>query len=159
MIVAVLLSTLLTALPVKDTVWWDTPGGKVTEHRDQSEAVCSLMLYDGDGSVTFAWDESAQVAVTVINSDWQFPTDWHVNVAMQVGDVWLANRSDSVVIDAVGHGSAVAFSTDQAVHDLLRPADHIAVRTTGGEMTIRLKRDKVGMLLSRARKCRDTIGR
>jgi hypothetical protein len=159
LIVTAVFSTLLAVLPVKDTVWWNTPGGEVTEHRDQSEAVCSLMLYDGDGSVTFAWDGQARVAVTVIRWDWQFPTDWRVPVAMQVGDVWLANRADSVVIDAVGHGNAVAFSTDQAVHDLLRPADHIAVRTSGGEMTIRLKRDKVGTLLSRARKCRDAIER
>jgi hypothetical protein len=98
------------------------------------------------------------VAVTAINSDWQFPTDRSVPVAMQVGDVWLASRTDSVVIDAVGHGNAVAFTTDQAVNDLLRPADHISVRTAGGEMTIRLRRDKVGVLLSHARKCRDTVG-
>jgi hypothetical protein len=154
-----MFSSLLAAVPVKDTVWWDTPGGKVTEHRDQTDARCSLMLYDGNGSVTFAWDDSPLVAVTAINWDWQFPTDWKVPVAMQVGDVWLADHADSVVIDAVGHGSAVAFTTGQAVNDLLRPADHIAVRTNSGEMSIRLKPDKVSTLLSRARKCRDTIER
>jgi hypothetical protein len=155
--------------PVKETVWWNTPGGRVTEFRDQAEATCSLMLYNADGSVTFAWDdhgsaasESAEpgsVLVTAINWDWQFPSDRKQPVAVQVGDVWLADRASSVVLDAVGHGNAVAFTTDKPVDELLKPADHITVRTTNAEMSIPLKRDKVGVLLSRARMCRDAIGK
>jgi hypothetical protein len=154
-----LLSSFLIMMPVHDTVWWETPGGKVTEHSDETDTSCSLMLYDDDGSVTFEWDDPRRVLVTAIDWDWQFPDDWKVPVAMQLGDVWLTNRADSVVIEAVGHGSAIAFATDQAVNDLLRPADQIVVRTTSGEMSIKLRHDKVGVLLSRTRKCRDAIGR
>ena len=166
--------------PVKETVWWNTPGGRVTEFRDQTDATCSLMLYQvTDGSVTFAWDERGtagsesagsdslgpagagpgRVLVTAINWDWQFPSDRKQPVAIQVGDVWLADRASSVVIDAVGHGNTVAFTTDKPVDELLKPADHITVRTTNAEMSIPLKRDKVGVLLSRARMCRDAIGK
>jgi hypothetical protein len=154
-----LLASSLFATPVKETVWWDTPGGKVTENRDQTDASCSLMLYDHDGSVTFEWDSLGRTFVIAINWDWQFPDNWKMPIAIQLGDAWLSNQVDSVVVDAVGHGSTLTFATDSAVDDLLRPADHITVRTTKAEMTIRLKRDKIGVLLSQTRKCRDMIGR
>jgi hypothetical protein len=154
-----LLSGALLAMPVKDTVWWDTPGGKVTEHRDARDTGCSLMLYDDAGSVTFEWDDPGRTLVTAINWNWQLPDNWNVPIAMQFGDAWLSNGGDSAVIEAVGHGNAVAFETHQAVDDLLRPADHIAVRTKDGEMSIKLKRDKVGVLLARTEECRRLIRR
>ena len=146
-------------MPVKDTVWWQTPGGTVTEHRGPTDTSCSLMLYDDDGSVTFEWNDPNRVFVTAIDWNWQFPDNWKVPVAMQVGDVWLSTHGDSAVIEAVGHGNAVAFATEQAVDDLLRPADHIDVRTTDKQMSIKLQPSKVGVLLSRMRKCRDAIGK
>jgi hypothetical protein len=154
-----LFSGALLVMPVKDTVWWDTPGGKVTEHRNASNTDCSLMLYDDAGSVTFEWNDPNRTLVTAINWNWQLPDNWTVPVAMQLGDAWLSNGGDSAVIEAVGHGNAVAFETHQAVDDLLRPADHIEVRTKFGEMSIKLKRDKVGVLLARAQECRRLIGR
>src|SRR3954453_15040734 len=109
-----LLAGSLTVSAAKYTVWWDTPGGKVTEHRNGGDAGCSLMLYDASGSVTLEWDDPGKTSVTAINWDWQFPDNWNVAIAMQFGDVWLTNRGDSAVINAVGHGNAVAFTTDQA---------------------------------------------
>jgi hypothetical protein len=143
--------------PVKDTVWWDTPGGKVMEHHDDTDTSCSLMFYDNSGSVTFDWADPGRVSITAINWDWQFPDNWKMPVAVQLGDVWLSNRGDSAVIEAVGHGNGVEFATDQQAGELLGPADHIAVRTTYGEMSIKLDHAKVGVLLSRARKCRDSV--
>jgi hypothetical protein len=154
-----LLSSSLALMPVKDTVWWDTPGGKVTEHRDDTDISCSLMLYDDGGSVTFDWTDPGRVLITAINWDWQFPANWKMPVAVQLGDVWLSNRGDSAVIEAVGHGNGVAFETDKAADELLRPADHIAVRTTNGAMSIKLNHAKVDVLLSRTRKCRDATQR
>lgn len=146
-------------MTVTDTVWWDTPGGKVTEHHVDNDISCSLMLYDDGGSITFEWTDPRRVLVTAINSDWQFPADWNVPVAMQFGDVWLSNHADSAVMDGVGHGNSVAFATDQGVDDLLRSADHIVVKTTSADMTIRLVPRKLDVLLSRTRQCRDTIRR
>jgi hypothetical protein len=151
-----LLASSLLVTPVKDTVWWETPGGQVTEHEDDSDRSCSLMLYDHAGAVTFEWSDPGTVLVTAIDWDWQFPDNWKMPVAMQVGDVWLSSPNDSAVIEAVGHGNSIAFSTHRAADELLRPADHIAVRTTNGEMSIKLNHAKVDTLLSRARKCRDS---
>jgi hypothetical protein len=154
-----LLISSLLVMPANDTVWWDTPGGKVFEHRDDAEANCSLMFYNDEGSVTFDWADQNKTLVTAINSNWQFPDDWETPVAMQLGEVWLDNHRDSVIIQAVGHGNAVTFAADQAVDDLLRPADHIVIRTNIGEMSISLPHGKMGNLLSRTRSCRDAAGR
>jgi hypothetical protein len=155
LIIPMLVASSLFVMPVKDTVWWETPGGQVTEHQDDSDRSCSLMLYDDAGAVTFKWIDPGTVLITAIDWDWQFPDNWKMPVAIQLGDVWLSNRGDSAVIEAVGHGNAVAFATDRVADDLLRPADHIAVKTTNGEMSIKLNHAKVDVLLSRARKCRD----
>ncbi len=152
-----LLSGFLFTMPVKDTVWWQTPGGTVTEHRSPTDTSCSLMLYDEDGSVTFEWNDPNRVFVTAIDWDWQFPDNWRVPVAMRLGEVWLSAHGNSAVIEAVGHGNSVAFATDQAVDELLLPANRIDVRTTDKEMSIKLQSSKVEVLLSRMRKCRDSI--
>jgi hypothetical protein len=134
-----------------------TPGAKVTEHRDQTSANCSLMLYDDGGSVVFEWNDPQRTLVTAIDWSWQFPVDWKLPVAMQVGDVWLSNGGDSAIIEAVGHGNAVSFAVNQSVDDLLRPADHVAVRTRDAQLSIKLNQAKIGIVLLRARQCRDVI--
>jgi hypothetical protein len=159
LILPLLISTSLLATPVKDTVWWDTPGGKVMEHRDQTAADCSLLLYDDNGSVTFEWRDPGKIQVTAINWNWQFPDNARTPVAMAFGEVWLTNHDGTAVLSAVGHGSSVTFTTDRPVDELLRPANRIAVRTTYDEMSIRLRSEKIGVLLSRLRNCRDVIGR
>jgi hypothetical protein len=117
-----LISSALFVTPVKDTVWWNTPGGKVTGHSDPTANRCSLMLYDNDGSVLFEWDDQGRILVIAIDRNWRFPDNSKVPVTMQLGDASLTNRDGSAVIEGVGHGSAVGFATDQAVDDLLRPA-------------------------------------
>lgn len=159
MIIPILLSSSLLIMPAKDTVWWETAGGRVMEHQSDTDMSCSLMFYDDSGSVTFEWVDPGKILITAINWDWQFPDNWRMPVAMQLGDEWLSNSSASAVIEAVGHGNAVAFATEQAADDLLLPADHIAVRTTNGEMSIKLNHEKVSVLLSRARKCREAARR
>jgi hypothetical protein len=159
LLIPILFSGALLAMPVKDTVWWNTPGGRVTEHRDATNAVCSLMLYNDAGSVTFEWEDPGRTLVTAINWNWQVPDNWNVPLALQIGDAWLSNGRDSAVIQAVGHGNAVAFTTEQPVDDLLRPADHIAVRTGEGEMSIKLRPDKVRVLLAQTAACRRVIKR
>ena len=159
MIIPMLVASSLVVVPVKETVWWNTPGGTVTEHQDESGASCSLMLYNDDGSVVFQWADTGRTLVTAIDWNWQFPDDSTLPVAMQLGDVWLSNGGDSAIIQGVGHGNTVSFPAKQRVDDILRPADHVAVRTTSSEFSITLNRSKVGVLLSRARLCRDAIGK
>jgi hypothetical protein len=159
LIIPLLLSSSLLMTPVKETIWWNTPGGTVSEHRDQSAASCSLMLYDNAGSVTFQWDDPGRTLVTAVDWNWEFPDNWKIPVAMQLGNVWLSNHGGSAVIDTVGHGNAVAFATDQSVDDLLQPADHIVVRTKDSDLSINLLHSKVTVLLSRWHDCRDAIRR
>jgi hypothetical protein len=154
-----LLSSSLLVTPVKDTVWWDTSGGRVTEHRDESGTNCSLMLYNDEGSVVFEWQDPGRTSVTAIDWGWQFPNDWQLPVAVQLGDVWLSTGGDSAIIQAVGHGNSVSFAVNQPVDDLLRPADHVEVRTRNGQLSIKLNQVRVGALLTGARQCRDLIRR
>jgi len=149
----------LLSIPVKDTVWWDTPGGKVTEYHDETGSRCSLMIYDNEGSVTFEWGHQGETLVTAIDSNWAFPDNWKGPVAMQVGDVWLSNRADSAIIDAVGHGDAVIFTTDRPIDDLLRSAGQIVVKNTIADLSIKLEPAKMRILSSRMRKCRDSTKR
>ena len=159
MIIPMLISGLLFVTPVTDTVWWNTQGGKVTEHRDQTGATCSLMLYDQAGSVVFEWTNPDRILVTAIDWNWQFPADWKLPVAMQVGDVWLSSGGDSAVLQAVAHGNAVTFTSDQSVDGLLSTADHVVVKTTDSQLAIKLNQIKMGALLSHLGQCRDVMAR
>ena len=159
MIIPLLFSGSLFVTPAKDTVWWNTTGGEVTEHRDQTGATCSLMFYDNSGSVVFEWSDPGRTLVTAVDWNWQFPEDWKLPVAMQVGDVWLSNNGDSAIIPAVGHGNTVSFSVNQPVENLLASASHIETKTTGGQLSINLRQTKVGVLLAHAQQCRDVIRR
>jgi len=157
LIIPILLSSSLFVTFVKDTVWWNTPGGNVTEHRDRNVASCSLTLYNDDGSVTFEWDDPGKVLVTAVDKKWAFPDTGRMPVAMQLGDVWLSNHGGSAVIDAVGHGRAIGFVANQAVDDLLRQAGKIVIKTKGVDLTITLTRSKTRVLLSRMNDCRQSI--
>lgn len=154
-----ILAVSMPVTPVKDTVWWNTVGGQVTEHRDQARSDCSLSLYSDQGSVAFTWDDPGALTVTAVARKWQFPDGWHVPLAMQVGDAWLSNGGDSAVIQAVGHGHAASFIAKQPVEDLLPAADHIEVRTGTGSLVIALDRARVGGLLAGAQRCRAALGR
>lgn len=158
MFIPLLLSGLFLSTPVKDTVWWNTTGGKVVEHKDDRGAACSLLLYDDNGGVSFEWDDANRIVVTATNWNWQLPDNWTVPVAMRFGDVWLSNRGNSAVIEATSHGNAVVFTTDRPIEDLLRPAEAVFVKTGDGEMAIQVRREKIGALLSRAEQCRHAIG-
>ena len=153
------LSIPLLTIQVKDTVWWDTPGGKVTEHRDQAGATCSLMLYNDAGSLFFEWADGGKILVTVIDWNWQFPEDSQMPVAMQLGSDWWSNGGDSAIIQGEGHGNAISFTLNKPIDDLLRAADHVLVRTKNTELSIKLSPAKTGVLLNRAGQCRDVAKR
>ncbi len=154
-----LLMGPLLASQVKDTVWWETPGGKVTEHRDSSGASCSLMLYNDAGSVFFQWTDGGTILATAIDWNWQFPEDSPMPVAMQLGNEWWSNGGDSAIIQGEGHGNAITFVLNKPIEDHLITADHITIKTKAAELSISLTLSKLNKLLSRARQCRDVTGR
>jgi hypothetical protein len=75
-------------------------------------------------------------------------------VAVEVGDVWPANRGGSEVVDAVDPGTDIGFFMDQTVDDLLRPASRNEVKADGANLTISMTPAKMSVLMSRARDCR-----
>ena len=154
-----LLASSLLAIPVKDTVWWNSTAGTVTEHRDDNGADCSLTFQNDAGNVVFRWDGSGAVSVTAIDWNWELPDDWRVPVAMRIGDTWLSNAGNSAVITGVGHGNTVSFPISQSVEGLLRPAERIEVQITGATLSITLDHPKVGTLLDRVHMCRDVARR
>lgn len=159
MLIPMLLSTSMLLVPVKDTVWWNSTAGQVMEHRDENGADCTLSFQADGSSVIFEWRGRGQPTVTVVNLNWQFPDNWQVPVAMQVGDVWLSNGADSAVIDAIAHGNAVTFPVMQPVEPLLRSASQIEVRAKAGTLKVPLDPVKLPALLDHAQQCRDVIER
>jgi hypothetical protein len=157
LIIPMLLSGSLFATQVNDTVWWNTPGAKVIEHREQNPASCSLMFYNDDGNIIFDWDASGKLLVIATDRRWNFPDSNQMPVAVEVGDVWLTNHSGSEVIDAVAHGTDIGFFMNQAIDDLLRPASRIEVKASGANLTVSLTPAKMSVLLSRTRDCRGAM--
>jgi hypothetical protein len=157
--VPLLITGLLLATPVKDTVWWNTTGGTVMEHRDENGANCALTLQSDAGNVVFEWRDAGRVSVTAINWSWELPADWHLPVAIQIGDVWLSNGGNSAIIQGVSHGNSVTFPISQPVDALLRPAGQIQVQIKGSTLSIPLNRTRVSTLLDHAQQCRDVIKR
>ncbi|OYV34298.1 MAG: hypothetical protein B7Z80_21570 [Rhodospirillales bacterium 20-64-7] len=154
-----LLYASVLLVPVKDTVWWNSTAGQVMEHRDENGANCTLTFQSDGSSVVFEWKSTSQPTVTVVNLDWQFPDNWRVPVAMQVGDVWLSNGADSAVIDAVAHGNAITFPVLQPVEPLLAQAGNIEVRAKAGTLRMPLDHVKMEALLDHVQQCRDVITR
>jgi hypothetical protein len=152
-----LLAGSLFGTQVNDTVWWNTPGAKVVEHREQNPASCSLMFYNDDGNIIFDWDASGKLLVIATDRRWNFPYSNQMPVAVEVGDVWLTNHSGSEVIDAVAHGTDIGFFMNQAIDDLLRPASRIEVKASGANLTVSLTPAKMSVLLSRTRDCRGAM--
>jgi hypothetical protein len=154
-----LLSGSLLAIPVKDTVWWNTAGGTVTEHRDENGANCTLTFQGDAGNVVFEWRGGGGASVTAINWGWELPADWRLPVAMQVGNVWLSNGGNSAIIEGVSHGNTVTFPVTQPTDELLRSAGQIQVQIKGSTLSIPLGHTRVSSLLDHAKQCRDVIKR
>jgi hypothetical protein len=157
LIVPLLLSIPLHVVPVKDTVWWNTAGGTVTEHRDENGANCALTFQSDAGSVVFEWQNAGGTSVTAIDWTWELPAGWRMPVAMQIGDIWLSNGGNSAIIEGVAHGNTVQFPISQPVDELLRPAEQIQVQIKGSTLSVPINRSKLATLLDRAKQCRDGI--
>ena len=159
MLIPLLLSASLSVIPVKDTVWWNSPGGIVMEHREGNTADCTLTFRGDNGIVVFHWDGMGGTSATVVDPDWQLPDDRPLPVAMQVGDVWLSNGANSAVIEGQGHGNVVTFPLAQTIESLLAPAQRIEVRVRAGTLSIVLNRAKIPTVLDRTRQCLEVIRR
>lgn len=155
---SVLLSGLLLT-PVSDTVWWNTEGGNVTQHRDKDDATCTLALENEQGRFEFVWDRNLPARITVARRGWNNPPDQITAVALRIGDAWLQNGNGKPNITAMTGASAYMFILNQPVDDLLLSADDIAIRTPDASFGISLIRTRMQSLVTALRKCRAVISR
>ena len=156
MIIPLLLtSSLLFGTPVKDTVWWNTEGGRVLEHRDGAVATCTLWLIDQDSRVAFTWAKGQPVSVAAISPALSMPSDSpRMPVSLQIGDAWLNNAQP---YDAVGFGTSLTFVIDQSIEAPLRGADHITIRSPTSDFSLHVNRTKIATLLDHVRQCRQSV--
>jgi hypothetical protein len=117
------------------------------------------MLYQSGGSVTFEWSDPTKTHVAASDPNWQFRNDQKMPVAVELGDVWLSDHAGSAIIEALGHGNAVAFATDQSIDDLLRSAAQVVVKTKSGDLIIAPPRGKMAVLQAHAHDCQVAIRR
>lgn len=154
LIIPLLVVGFLSVVPIKDTVWWNTPGGKVIGNKNDAESSCSLMLYDNATNVVIEWVYPNQIFVIVTNSDLKIPVNERISVGMQINSgSWSFFRALGV------GGNGFTFATDQPVAETLRSATTIEFLTSDADLSIKVSPGKINTMLSRARECRELMQR
>lgn len=159
MIIPVILATSLFVQPIADTVWWNTVGARVTEHRDQQGASCSLTFFNDNGTVAFQWDKNGETSLTANDRAWNFRDDPHVPVAVQVGGTWLSNGGNSAIIDASANGDTITAQLTHPPDGLLVTADRVEVKTATDTLSIAVSPFRLGRIVDRLRRCQAVIVR
>jgi hypothetical protein len=148
-----IVSGLLLLTPVKDTIWWKSEGGNVTQHNSD----CSLWLFNQNGSILFSWPKGSETeSVIVINPAWHYPMDRKLAITMQIGNNWLGDvtTEQSVPLNAIGNDNSLSFDLDATIDERLEIADHINIKTDDSEFSLALDRDKMGILITKLNQCR-----
>lgn len=152
MITAWALTASLLTWNVASTVWWNTPGGRVTEQHDATHAECTMTLYDAHREVAFTWGRNQPFHGIAAQPGWDFPADMSMRVALQFGDHRLSDRT------ALGGGESVAFMIDQPIDELLMNAGSIAVDPGSAVMAMPLPpASRMASLVSAAQRCRRAL--
>lgn len=159
MIVPVILAAQLRLLPVADTLWWNTVGARVTEHRDQNGASCALTFLGEQGSVAFQWDSAGRTSLVAIDQAWNFPNNPHAPVAVQVGHTWLSNGGNSAIIDAAADGNSITAALSQPIDALLPDADRVQVKTAANTLSISIDAWRLTNIVARLKRCQAVLER
>jgi hypothetical protein len=149
------------ATPVKDqdTVWWNTTGANVIEHRDANGSVCSLAMFDNKTNILITWQAKAEAElVTVINPVLSFTDMQKLPIAIQIGNDWLLNQ-DTMLLDATAHGNSLSFTLEQPIEPHLQAATQIRIVTGNNDIILPLKASKMRDLLEHLHQCREMIKR
>jgi hypothetical protein len=159
LIIPVILAAQLRLLPVADTLWWNTVGAQVTEHRDQNGASCALTFLGNQGSVAFQWDSAGRTLLIARDQDWDFPDNPHMPVAVRVGDTWLSNGGNSAIIDAAADGRNITAGLSQPIDALLPDAGHVQVKTAANTLSISIDPWRLTNIVARLKRCQAVLGR
>lgn len=151
------LAGLMTILPVADTVWWSTPSGQVIEHKEGSIAECTLTLRDDYTTSYWVWRHDEPTHAMVRRGDWHFGDDAPLEIAMQIGPVWLGRGNGAPNLTALGRDTTVIFLVEQPIDDLLLAADQLTINVDKSTYSIRLQHAKMVSLILALRRCRSAI--
>jgi hypothetical protein len=142
-----------------DTVWWNSFAGSVVEHRDRDAVTCTLTLKDQQNQVTFAWSNRLPLRV-VINSDvLRFPPDQLSQVAIRIGDIWLAGGDGEPNIPAMTASSGIMFILNESVRDMLLSARRIDIRAPDRSLAMKLRPAWTKDLIEATERCNAVITR
>jgi hypothetical protein len=154
----ILISSLLLA-PVADTVWWRTPGGNVTQHREQDTSTCTLDINNGQGGFAFVWDHEQPTRVIAAQEGWRLASNQITTISMRIGDVWLEDGNGAPNIMAMTGPSEFKFIVNQPIDDLLVSADEIAIRTPESQFAVYMPVSKMKALVTALHRCRASASR
>ena len=147
-----LLFAASLVLPVTDTVWWQTPGGSVTEVHDAKRAECSLTFYDSQQQFVFTWQRGQPFHGFAVRDDWHFDRNTKMTVNLKIGSHLIANQA------AEGADRTIVFLVGQPIDDLLTDASQITVQTSAAETMIKLPpSSKVAALMVGLHRCRAAL--
>jgi hypothetical protein len=154
----IVLSGLLL-VNATDTVWWTSSAGSVAEHRDQNAVTCTLTLKDERNRFIFAWDNNLPLRVVFDSGALRLPPDQIAQIAMRIGDVWLAHGNGEPNIPVMTAASSVMFILDEPVEKALLQARDISLRAADQYITMKLMPRGVKDLIDALAKCNAIIAR
>jgi hypothetical protein len=152
----ILLSGLLLA-GAADTVWWNGRAGSVVEHRDQHEVICTLTLKDERNRLTFAWSNHLPLRVVFDSGALRLAPDQIAQIAVRIGDVWLAHGNGKPNIAVMTAASSVMFILNERVEEALLQARDIGIRAADQYITMTLMPNGVKDLVDAVRRCNAVI--
>jgi hypothetical protein len=148
--------TLLTAAPA-DTVWWRSDAGTVIGHRSGDAVTCTLTLDGGPTQARFVWSSGLPTRAVIQHPGWRFQPGSVIDIAVQVGPVWLGGGNGAPNIPAMTGQSSLMFVAADAVDDLLRRAQRLRVAAPVPDAEIALATGKMEALTAGVQRCRRLI--
>lgn len=152
-----LLASALLLTAATDTVWWRSDAGTVIGHRTGSGVTCTLTLHNGPTEMRFAWSTGLPTRAIVQRADWQFQPGNMLDIAVQVGAVWLGRGDGAPNIPAMTGPSSLMFVANDDVEDLLRQTPRVQISTQAATAGITVPEGKMQALARALDRCRALI--
>ena len=152
-----MLASAFLLVASADTVWWNSTAGTVVGHRDGDATTCTMTLQGDDMQVRFAWSANLPPRAVVERRDWHFPPGGMLDIAVQIGDVWLGDRNGVPNLPSMTGPSAVMFIANGEVDRLILGTRRIRVVTASSAFDMTLEPARTRPLLAALDRCRALI--
>jgi hypothetical protein len=152
-----LLASAIALVASADTVWWNSTAGSVVGHRTADAVTCTMTLKSDPMRIHLIWGSGLPPRVVIERQDWQFQPGSMLDVAVQIGDIWLGTRNDTPALPSMTGPSSVMFVAKQDVERPLDGASRIRVVTATAEYDMALEPSRVRPLLAALYRCQAQI--